>query len=284
MNDGVSQCARYAFGPNRLHMCGPDANREVLAYLNEGSKRSEKQTALLRADETGEPMRRAPASPGFADGGLSHLLTQFKTLYPYLETIAHANKIEDIFDARVVEAYWLGNELLDSIQPKTFYRHLTENLQLKKHLKPAEFNTLTTKLSAPFSVNFSGFQRRAYARAHHNFHVMNVWKRTGHVQEEHTLESMDQCRISWGKVTAVEGPFISVERQPLALNGKLALGSPIQTKITRRLEDSSLMEDVAIGDVISIHWSMPCEILNPIQLTNLKRYTRQAIALANQTL
>ena len=65
MTDGVARCARYAFGPNRLHMCGPDANREVLAYLSEG----------------------------VADDGLMYLLAKFKTLYPYLETIAHAKRL-----------------------------------------------------------------------------------------------------------------------------------------------------------------------------------------------
>ena len=255
MTDGVSRCAHYAFGPNRLHMCGPDANREVLVYLNEG----------------------------VADGGLTHLLAQFKTLFPYLETIAHANRVDDVFDPRVVEAYWLGNKLLDSIQPQTFYRHLTDNLQLKKHLAPHTFNALENKLNS-------------HPAPHHNFHVFNVWKRTGHVQEEHTLESMDQCRISWGKVTAVEGPFLTVERQPLMIGSPpkkgetaegvsgLTLGSPVHAKITRRLEDNSLMEDVVIGDVISIHWGMPCEILTPKQLMNLKRYTTQSLTLAHITL
>lgn len=243
MVNGISQCARYAFGPNRLHMCGPDADREVLAYIDED----------------------------ITDGGLTSLLTKFKTLYPYLETIAHENHIEDIFDARIVEAYWLGNELLDSINPQTFYRHLTDNLQLKKHLKPHTFNSLEDKL-------------KNHPSPHHNFHVFNVWKRTGHVNEDHTLESMDQCRISWGKVTSVDGPFLTVERQPLICNGKLTLGAPVKTKIIRRLEDSSLMEDVAVGDVISIHWGMPCEIITLQQLANLQRYTRQSLALANLTL
>ncbi|MEW6610512.1 MAG: DUF6390 family protein [Patescibacteria group bacterium] len=265
--DGVSRCARYSFGPNRLHLCGPDANREVLAYLT--------------AHES--------------DDGLSYLLKKFKTLYPYLETIAHANKIKDPFDARVVEAYWLGNELLDSIDVSTFYRHLTDSLHLKKRLKPPDFKLLTDKLSAFIRVTIRDYPRRLGARMHHNFHVFNVWQRTGHAEKEHTLESMDKCRVSWGTVTLIDGPFITVMRQPLTFanghprldlgskiqknsNDCLALGSPVSYRITRRLDDNSFMEDVKAGDTISIHWDMPCEILTPRELNNLKYYTRLALS------
>ena len=82
--DGVTRCTRYAFGPNRLHMCGPDMNREVLAYMNEG----------------------------VTDTGLTNILKEFQALHPYLTKIAHTNQIKDPFDSRVVEAYWIGNELL----------------------------------------------------------------------------------------------------------------------------------------------------------------------------
>ncbi len=269
MIDGVSRCARYSFGPNRLHLCGPDANREVLAYLTEG----------------------------VTDGGLTHLLKKFNTLYPYLESIAHANNINDPFDARVVEAYWLGNKLLDSIQPQLFYRHLTDVLQLKKRLKPREFKFLTDKLSAFIRVNIRDYPRRPLARMHHNFHVFNVWQRTGHAETEHTLESMDKCRVSWGKVTLIDGPFITVMRQPLILGSppkkgenqkdsvnlfdegvwRLTLGSPVPYRITRRLDDDSLMEEVKAGDTISIHWDMPCEILNPQQLQHLMHYTKLSL-------
>ena len=79
--DGIARCTRYAFGPNRLHLCGPDANKEVLAYLKEG----------------------------VSDPGLENLLRRFSTLYPYLQHIAQANHIADPCDERVVEAYWIGN-------------------------------------------------------------------------------------------------------------------------------------------------------------------------------
>ena len=102
--DGILRCSRYAFGPNRLHYCGPDANKEIAEYI----KNSE------------------------TDLGLAHLMKQFQTMYPYLKRISEANHIADPFDDEVVEAYWLGNRLLDTIEKKVFYNHLVDDHKISK--------------------------------------------------------------------------------------------------------------------------------------------------------
>ena len=60
------------------------------------------------------------------DGGLTPLLRRFTGALPYLQLIARANAIADPFDARVVEAYWLGNELLDGVEVRQLYDSLLE--------------------------------------------------------------------------------------------------------------------------------------------------------------
>lgn len=241
--DGVALCARYAFGPNKLHLCGPDANREVLSYLNEGA----------------------------TDIGLAKILSGFSTLYPYLETIAHANGIKDPFDSRVVQAYWIGNPLLESVPKQTFFRHLTDKLRLPQQYKKSEFDALAAKLPKG-------------ARMHHSFHVFNAHKRTGHEPIYHTLSSMDSCRVSWGRIVRVDGPSIVLRRRPLRLNGQaLALGEEEDYQITRRLEDFAF-DDVKIGTWISIHWGVPCEVLSKEDIRALAFYTQKHIALANSTL
>jgi hypothetical protein len=238
--DGVALCSRYAFGPNRLHMCGPDMNREVLAYLTAGA----------------------------TDQGLADILRNFKTLYPYLREIASANQISDPFDRRVVEAYWIGNELLEHISPKNFYHHLVESFQAKKRFSPKVFERLQNKLAEG-------------AKMHHTFHVFNIWQTGG----QNDLASFDQCRVSWGEVVKVDGPAIAVLRRPLILlGGKFTLGSAMSVDVARQLEGSPIMDEVKIGDVISIHWGVPCEILIPQQAANLEKYTQLSIGLANQTL
>jgi len=225
-------------------MCGPDMSREVLAYIQANQ----------------------------SDQGLVNILQDFRTLYPYLLKIAQANKIKDPFDTRVVEAYWLGNNLLDTISAKTYFHHLLENTQIKKQSTSKAWEQLLDKIHQG-------------ARMHHSFHVFNVWQRTGHTGTIHTLRSMDQCRISWGKVIKLEGPHITVKRQPLIADGnKLKLSAEKNIKITRELEKNSIIDDLKIGDTISMHWGIPCEILDSRELKNLKKYSAWSLALANQTI
>lgn len=242
--DGIVRCSRYAFGPNRLHYCGPDKSSEIKGYITE---------------ET-------------SDGGLTQLLTQFETMYPYLVHIATANKIRDPFDARVIEAYWIGNSLLDKVAKQDFYLHLRDTLSLKNKLGTKNFSIVETKIDQG-------------ALPHHSFHVLDIWKRTGHVERDHTLESMDACRISWGVVESVSGPFITVSSEPLLyVGGKLVLGARVSRKLTRLLEAEYDIEQLKVGNIVSIHWGVICEILTPRQMASLRKYTLRHIALANQTI
>lgn len=242
--DGILRCARYAFGPNKLHYCGPDNTREIFSYIQKG----------------------------VSDPGLEALLKDFRTLYPYLWHIAEANKIRYPFNNRVVEAYWIGNGLLETIEKKQFYRHILDGQNIKKRVTSKDFNYITDKI-------------RQGAVPHHSFHVLNIWKRTGHFNRDHTLESLDNCLITWGKIKKIDGPFIIVETEPLlCANNKLFLGTPIFKKITRRLESDYDIEQIKIGDIISMHWGMPCEIITLQQTLMLKKYTLRHIELANQTI
>jgi hypothetical protein len=239
--EGIMRCSRYSFGPNRLHYCGPDANKELHDLI-----------------ESGE-----------SNIGLSHLLKQFKTLFPYLKQIAQANKIADPFDGRVVEAYWLGNELLEKVEQRTLYNFLVDNLKVKDKLKNKEFNWLEEKI-------------RKGAVPHHSFHVLNIWDQNGHGDHLENLNRMDECRISSGIVTAVNGPEIMVSVEPLIYtSGKFALGQAAPKALTRQLEAEYDIEQIKPGQIVSIHWSVPCEVITPKQAETLRKYTLKSIAFAN---
>lgn len=241
---GLLRCSRYAFGPNRLHYCGPDANAEILAHLQHGA----------------------------ADPGLESLLKAFRTMYPYLRLIADANHIRDAFDEQVVEAYWLGNELLDNVEKQQLWQHLIEKQEIKKRIGARLFQHVEEKISQG-------------AVPHHSFHVLDIWRRTDHLGRAHTLESMDSCRISWGTVKTVAGPKVTVEAQPLlSVGGKLKLGEPTEKTFTRPLEAESDIEQLKTGDLVSMHWGVLCEVITPTQADTLKRYTLKHLALANQTI
>jgi len=239
--DGVLRCSRYAFGPNRLHFCGPDANREIWDYLNDG----------------------------FTDFGLQKLLRGFETLYPYLDRIARSNHIPDPFDPRVVEAYWIGNSLLDGVDKQTLHQYFIDDLRLKDKLPIKTFRVLEDRIGKGILPN-------------HNYHVINVPKKMGHQEMEASIDAMDSCRISWGKVIEASGPNITLLYEPLLLtNGKLYLGEPIEKKIIRRLEADYDIEILKAGEYVTLHWDIPCEVLTEKIIQQLKFHTLKAIQIAN---
>jgi len=238
--DGTLKFARYAFMPNRLGYCGSDENKALLDYC----------------------------AARYTDPGLVFILQKFQAAYPYLKLIACSNHISDPFDTRVVEAYWLGNELLNQVEVAQFYNSLRD--RFAKQLNP---KTLSYLLGKP----------PLGARPFHNFHVFDVHSRTGAL--EHSLDTMENCRIGWGKVKAIEPAHLVVEHQPLLLEyGKLKLGESREKRVLRQIDGTGLSTDCQIGDTVSFHWDWACEVLNPKQVRNLEKYTRYHLELANQTL
>jgi hypothetical protein len=199
-----------------------------------------------------------------ADKGLVELLHRFETLYPYLVLIASANRLKDPFDRRVVEAYWLGNSLLRRVHSTDWVNHLTDTLELKKKVSKKKFTPMMDAV-------VKGVPQ-------HNFHVMNIFLRTGHAGVPHTILTMDHCRISWGKVVSTGKHYI-VETQPLVYaGGKLTLGNPEKKVVI------SIAVKPKVGDWVSIHWGYVCAVLSPRELVLLKRYTALAIATAMRTI
>lgn len=239
--DGILRCTRYAFGPNRLHYCGPDANKEMLAYMQ----------------------------AGVVDPGLSAMLKGFRTMYPYLRLIANANGITDPMDDRVVEAYWIGNALLDAVGKRNLHAHLIDGVPVKKRVGIRDFTKIEDAIAAG-------------ALPHHSFHVLSVWRRTGHNDIAHTIESLDACRISWGPVVAVDGPDITVEREPLIeVAGRLMFGRPERVIVRRQLDAREDIERIIPGQIVTMHWGVPCEVVSPAQRDRLRRCTERHVALVN---
>ena len=207
---GSLRFVRYAFMPNRLRYCGGDDHRTLLEYGTEQ----------------------------VVDGGLDPLLRKFTGALPYLQLIARENGILDPFDDRVVEAYWLGNELLAGVEARQLHDALHECFG--KQLQGRTRDWVLAK--AP-----------AGARPHHNFHVLDVHSRVG--QLEHSLETMDNCRVSWGKVARGEGAHLVVERRPLVLRaGKLALADARLERVLRQVEGHGFADAAGPGDWVSLHW------------------------------
>ncbi|MFN8633079.1 MAG: DUF6390 family protein [Chloroflexota bacterium] len=237
---GMLRFIRYAFMPNRLRYCGSDDNSTLFGYGVEGT----------------------------IDGGLTPLLRRFTGALPYLQLIARSNGIADPFDARVVEAYWIGNELLEGVEVRQLYDSLVE--RFGKQLQGRTRDLVLGK--AP-----------AGAHPHHSFHVLDVHSRVGELG--HTLPTLEGCRVSWGTVVSCQGSQLEVERQPLVLqDGKLVLGEVRRDTVLRQIDGHGFAQDAQPGDVVSLHWGWACEVLTARERANLERYTRHHLAIANQTI
>jgi hypothetical protein len=241
---GLVRFGRYAFGPNRFGYCGPPDYKAVLEYVASGK----------------------------ADVGLLELATRFDGAFPYLSLIAHSNGLDDPFDDKVVEAYWVGNSYLKTVRPRQMHEHVEG--RFAPRMPKNELRWLEANLES--------------AHPHHNFHVLQIYKRAGLHGDPGSsvaVSAMDSCRVSWGKVRAVLGDELVVERRPLQLfEGKLGLGEPELKTVERHLAGLGFVETAKPGDIVSVHWGWACEVLTPSCLSRLERATLHYMGLANETI
>ncbi|MFN2478504.1 MAG: DUF6390 family protein [Pseudonocardiaceae bacterium] len=239
---GALLFARYAFPPNELGYCGPADSQELLGY----------------------------GATGVVDRGLAALARQFDGAWPYLELIAGAVGIPDPLDHRVVEAYWVGNPLLDRVGTAALGNSMDERLR--------------RRTGRQFTLVADGVL--AGGVPHHSFHVFGVYPWVGLLSNDRiagqALEVLDRCRIRWGKVDNVTGDQVLVRSQPLTWDGRhLRLGEPVLETARRAIDGSGFVDQIAPGDWISLHWDWVCDRLSPRQLADLRRYSRRQLTITN---
>jgi hypothetical protein len=237
--------ARYAFGPNRLGYCGPDDAAELFGQATTGGE--------------------LPA--------LRRLASQFEGAYPYLKLIARANGLPDPLDARVVEAYWLGNELLDQVRPGDLAASL--DVRFRRRLRGDGWRWLADK-------------PHVGALPVHAFHVMDVFPRLGLLRGgaiDDVVKTIDSCRIRWGRVLERNGDWLVVDAVPLALiEGKLALTPPRVETVRGWQDGRGFLGSVSAGDVVSLHWDWACDRLDARRLGQLMWWTERELRIANLTI
>lgn len=170
------------------------------------------------------------------------------------------------FAFKVVEAYWLGNELLRSVRTRAFALFTSDVLALRRTLPPKQLHQLLPKLET--------------AVPHHSFHVLNIYRRTGHLPIAHTLQTMDKCRIGWGKVQHIEESsgqqMLHVKARALLYeNDHLKLSQPVLRDVV------SMGQKLTVGQWVAFHWDVVCSGITIRQVRNLAWYTKLAINQAN---
>lgn len=241
MTDGALLFARFAYPPNALGLCGPADSAALLEQ----------------------------AASHTSDGGLRQLIRGFDGAWPYLQLIAAAGGIADPLDARVVEAYWIGNALLDHVPTTLLGNSLDERFRRRAG---RDWSTLAATLEAS-------------ARPHHNFHVFSVYPWVGLLargRSDEPLRILDRCRIRWGRVETVEGDHAVVTCPPLTWSGSaLELGPPRPETAAWRHHGQALVPPPHPGDEVALHWDWLCGTLTRAQLRALRTETRRQLDLAN---
>lgn len=251
-HDGALMFARFAYPPNALGLCGPSDS----AALFENS--SDQREGASISTETSRELR------SLAQG--------FEGAWPYLQLIAGANNIGDPLDARVVEAYWVGNALLANVSVAVLGGSLDERFRRRAG---RGWPALAACLEAR-------------AEPHHNFHVFSVYPWVGllnHGSGELPQRVLDQCRIRWGRVVTVSGDQAVIRSRPVDWDGQhLTLGVARPEVVNWRDSGRSLIDAPNPGDVVALHWGWLCQSLTPAQVTALRRQTRLQLSAANERL
>lgn len=243
--NGPQLFARYAYPPNALGYCGPADSDALLHY----------------------------GVAGVTDLGLAQLARGFEGAWPYLELIAAGCHIADPLDRRVVEAYWVGTPLLDTIALMRIGNSLEDRFRLRLGL---QFSNLVDGVAAG-------------GVPHHNFHVFEVSPWLGLMREGRkatlAVRQLDRCRIRWGTVVSVTGDEAQVRFRPLEYDGvALALGEPCLETVNVAVRGDGFLDDVSAGDVVSLHWDWVCDRLTRQQLQQLYHYTMRHLGIANHLL
>jgi hypothetical protein len=235
MTSGPALFGQYAFPPNVLGYCGPTDSG-----LTEG---------LVTADATAE---------------LRHVVQQFEGAWPYLELIGGCTGMDPL-DPMVVEAYWIGNTLLDRIDTQVWGNSVDGRF---RHRAGTSWANVGNGIVG--------------GRPNHAFHVFCVYPWVGLLRSgyaDHALEVIDRCRIRWGRVVSVAGTNAVVECRPLVWNGEeVSLGAMASETVRRSVYDAPINS----GDTVALHWDYVCQVLSSSQITRLKQETARHMGIANR--
>lgn len=121
----IRQACRFSLVPHELGFCGPRKNCSLILknYINKKNNNKEE---------------------------IKKILKQFKAVYFYCRQIAKKNNIKDPLSDEVLEAYWLGNDLLKKARYKNggYPHHSYHVWQAKPFNKAIKLTDKMKKLCA----------------------------------------------------------------------------------------------------------------------------------------
>jgi hypothetical protein len=238
---GAVRFVRYAYPPNELGYCGPDASRQLLEQV----------------------------AAGVDDGDLRRLAQGFEGAWPYLQLIAAANGIPDPLDERVVEAYWLGNALLTRVTPRLMGASLDARFR-------GRAGASWSRLSAPLAEGALPHHSFQVFGVYPWLGLL----REGQGDTPLRVLDRCRVRWG-EVVSAGEGLAEVRFRPLTWDGHRLGLGRPIVEDAMVSAGSLGLAGPVAPGDWVALHWDWVCEVLDRRMLVALRTYTLRQLQIVN---
>lgn len=245
--NGIVLAGRYCLTPARQKLCTSKEGdfRAIRSYLMNLSPENRKRAR--------EAMLVFPVMPA------------------YLRAIAKASGITDLFDKRVVEAYYIGNELTKSTPLSATVAAIAESFVGKGILSEQEMETRAMRLPKTY-------------KPHHNFHIFcfgSVMGGADHDSSGPMIPLLEQCQIGWGKVVRAIESSVILEQTPVLVFSKS--GVELKTREQPLVLEYDIETDPPVkqGDWVTTHWGRICQVINESQCQTLQKHTLQAIADSN---
>ncbi len=231
------RAARYALYPHELGLCGPSGKKgELYQYLTLKNKVSDQEVRTL--------------------------LESFVSATTHLKLVAAANEIDDWLDPRVVDAYWIGNDLLNRVRPEDLREAV---------LGFSDVGRMTRAVAeaAAMRVHYEH-------RPHHSFHVFVVGGVTGKV--EAGTAGWELCRIGWGRVIDIGSAKLAVSARSLKVENGCVLPElrPAEVMCSVR-RDPLILPRVKVGDIVTFHWGRAIEVIDLESARRLEYWTERTL-------
>ncbi|MCX8158478.1 MAG: DUF6390 family protein [Candidatus Diapherotrites archaeon] len=216
--NGLLRACKYSFEPNRLGYCGPNNSFAVFKdFIKEPTEEKAKE--------------------------IVNLLSDFNAFFPYVNLIAEKNK-KYVFEEEVVEAYWIGNNLL--------YKVFKEDIE----------DLILNKLAALSSLPKEIFEKKVNylpekPLINHSFHVLYINFITRKLDP--LLKNLDSCLVKPAKVLEIrENSYFVKSYSIYCENKEIGLKE-------KRFRVQKGFVDADEKDLISIHWGLAIEKINDKQ-------------------
>jgi len=223
--EALVKACKYSLPPNALGYCGPAGTAEKFAeFISCPSKEKEPE--------------------------IRQLLQEFNSLFPYLELIASSNDLQP-FDLEVVEAYWIGNSLLENVPKRDLQKTV---LGLQRFGLPRD---IAEQKAASVPQG---------AVPHHSFHVLHV--NFVNPKLKPLVQNLSNCLVQWAEVKQSKG-------ESLLVKGIELFSESWQLKLREKVKnvENPFEIEAKKGSFVSVHWGKAIDVLGEDSAAQLKAFT-----------